>query len=110
MAELEVFSIWCGPYELVAKIKEQMDLGWKVLYTIPVWQPPPPPLSNYVSSTSQYLNVSSDGSISLHIPASAPPTGPPQIEVCFYKRNWKDDPCPRCSYPFPNEDNIGRDT
>jgi hypothetical protein len=104
------------PQSLESDILARMKEGWAVLYIVTV---PDIPYNAYTSASVQYSYATAttitnpDGSITFQIP----PIPPQQvsntqstytIEICYYKKEWKDHPCPRCEYPFPNENDIGR--
>lgn len=113
MTGIETIMLWCNRNELQQRIKDTMDLGWEVLYVIPQLAPLQVQ-QNYGSSGSYSGSVTrnNDDSISIHIPGrgyNQPQTvgvPDPGFEVCFYKK----PPCPRCSFPHPDDSRIDRET
>lgn len=99
---------WYAQHELQQRIKEIIDSdhGWHVMYVIPT----PIPQTNFNSSSSNgYVTVDANGGATIFIPGRSQSMGSPQYEVCFYRKDWAKEPCPRCNHPYPNEDAIGRD-
>jgi hypothetical protein len=86
----------------------RMSEGWTVLYTIHTQTPPTnfftptnPTQQYYVNEQKGIPNYSQLGLITLQVEE--------YIEVCFIKRNFEKDPCPRCSYPYPDLERIDRE-
>lgn len=102
------------PQALELDILARMKEGWAVLYIVTVPDIPYTPEYGQYNNATVTTVTNANGSITFQIPPS-----PPQqishalntytIEICYYKKEWKDHPCPRCEYPFPNENDIGRE-
>jgi hypothetical protein len=86
--------------------KLKLGEGWSVLYALPFTPSPLPPSSFMFSSTSTNI-MNPDGTYDF-IPAPVPQPEP-MIEVCYIKRNWESNPCPRCSYPYQDPDRLDRE-
>ena len=110
MSKYETKTEYDDYRNLLGRIRQNLEEGWMVLYVIET------PQSNITyqpyqhnNSTNNYFSVGPDGTLksSEYITAMAPL---PTYEIVFIRRDWNNEPCPRCSYPFPNEDDIGRDS
>ena len=111
---IETYLDYCQRHDIQQRVKEKMEEGWSLLYVLPPYEPPQQ--TNYSgNSTTNYLFIGPDGRIDLSksqvIPSAGPvyPTPNNLYELVFIKRHWESEPCPKCNYPFPNEDDIGRD-
>lgn len=101
---------WFSRSELEARILEHVAEGWRVLFTVPIPLPPMPVQQlQPILATNQYINANSGAVFSFQVPASPPIQGAPMIEVCFYRKKWEQDPCPKCSYPYPDPERIDRE-
>lgn len=93
-------------YEIKDKILAKLKEDWSVLYTLSY----PAQLTSNPLNT--YTTVPLGGTFTYfeNIPVTmSAPQVIPVIEVCYIKKNWNTEPCPRCSYPFPDPDRIDRE-
>ncbi len=102
---------WCSFQNLEHSITDNMELGWLVLYVVPLPIQPGYNSFSAPAAPASYVTIQPDGaqSINLFIPATHQPSNNDQYEICFYRREGHGEPCPRCSYPLPDDSRLDRE-